>query len=266
MSDLKCWTRYNNKGGKYITCEDNSKKKKSNTKMVKRTNEDRLRQLAIDRDNLLNTERLMEQTEEEDLDLDLDLDNFEDFLTDSRRNLVIPDLLEANEQLDYDIIPMDLSRGSTQRRVEEEDRRQQFLQRDRRNRFLDMTSNQDSRERRETFTRTLSNPNEFMGKTQKQFKPPQIPVEPRYLKRMEKTKKQIAEKNYKSKQAEYRAKRTERFLGEYLEYDRLSKQAKTQEEYDEYRRLMDIGDFMKWERYGKMKAEKYKKKKSLLEV
>ena len=40
----------------------------------------------------------------------------------------------------------------------------------------------------------------------------------------------------------------------------------SQEEYDELRRKMDIGEFMKWERYGKMKQEKYKKKKSLLEV
>lgn len=234
MSDLQCWTRYNKKGGKYIVCNGSKGQKKSNIEYMDR--------------NKYYTDRKKPPVPRQ------------------RKKKEAPIIQDAIDSYKFDIIPMDISRGSTQRRVEREDRRQQFLQRDRRNRFLDMTATQDSRERRQAFSRTLSNPTEFMGKTKKPFKPPQIPVEPRYLKRMEKTKKQIAEKNYKSKQAEYRAKRTERFLGEYLEYDRLSKQAKSQEEYDEYRRLMDIGDFMKWERYGKMKAEKYKKKKSLLEV
>ena len=48
-----------------------------------------------------------------------------------------------------------------------------------------------------------------------------------------KTKKQIAEGNYKSKQAEYRAKRTEKNLQEYLDLDAKSKKAKSKKEYDE---------------------------------
>ena len=165
MSKLECWTRYDSKGNKYITCDDSSKKNIPTINMPRRTNTDRLRQLALDRDNMLNTERLIEQREERELDEFLDLDNFDNFLTESRRNLVIPDLLEANEQLDYDIIPMDLSRGSTQRRVEADDRREQFLERDRRQSFLEATNQSEARGRRRTFTQSLGDTTEFMGRT-----------------------------------------------------------------------------------------------------
>ena len=179
-----------------------------------------------------------------------------------QKSLKRPIIQDAIDSYKYDIMPMDTIKKGIQR----EDRRQEFLQKDRRDRFLEKSDKKEAEKRRRQFSRTLSNPNEFMGKTEKPFKPPQIPVNPRYLKTLANNQKKIDEGNYKSKQAEYRAKRTVRYLKEYLEYDRLSKQAKTQEEYDEYRRLMDIGEFMKWQRYGKMKAEKYKKKKSLLEV
>jgi hypothetical protein len=174
------------------------------------------------------------------------------------RNRTIQDLMRVNEDLDYDILPMDVSRGSTQRRVETEDRRQQFLQKDRRNRFLEMTNQNEATDRRKQFSRTLSNPTEFMGKT---FTPPQIPINPRYIKRMEKTKKQIAEKNYKSKQAEYRAGRQMRSLTEYFDLDARSKKAKSQKEYDDLRLQMEQGDFMKWERYNTAKNKKAQAKR-----
>lgn len=175
----------------------------------------------------------------------------------SKRNRA-PIIQDAIDSYKFDIIPMDVSRGSTQRRVEAEDRRQQFLQRDRRNRFLDMTNINEATDRRKQFSRTLSNPTEFMGSS---FKAPQEPVNPRYLKRMEKTKKQIAEGNYKSKQAEYRALRTERNLQEYLDLDARSKKAKSQKEYDDLRLQMEQGDFMKWERYNEAKNKKAQAKR-----
>lgn len=222
---LECWTRYNNKGTPYTTCEEDGKqlRKKSNK-------------------NYMNRKPPVPR---------------------QRRRQQAPIIRDAIDSYKFDIIPMDISRGSTQRRVEIEDRRTSFLQRDRRNTFLNMTNTNERDNRRQSFSRTLSNPQQFMGKT---FKAPNEPVNPKYLKRMAKTTKQIEEGNYKSKQAEYRAKRQYKYLKEYLDYDTQSKKAKTQDEYDELRRKMDIGEFMKWERYGKMKQEKYKKKKSLLEV
>lgn len=91
----------------------------------------------------------------------------------------IRELLQADEELDYDILPIDVSRGSTQRRVEAEDRRQQFLQRDTRNRFLDASNQREQDRRRREFSRTLSNPTEFVGSTQEdkygdKFNPPLI--------------------------------------------------------------------------------------------
>jgi hypothetical protein len=217
MSDLECWTRYNNKGGKYIVCNGSKGQKKSNIEYMNR-------KPPVPR----------------------------------QKRKQAPIIQDAIDSYKYDIIPMDLSKGSTQRRVETEDRRQQFLQRDRRNRFLDMTATQDSRERRQTFTRTLSNTNEFMGSS---YKAPQEPVNPRYLKRMEKTKKQIAEGNYKNKPAEYRAKRTERNLQIYLDLDAKSKKAKSKKEYDSIRKQMDEGEFMKWEKYNTAKNKKAQEKR-----
>jgi hypothetical protein len=60
---------------------------------------------------------------------------------------------------------MDVSRGSTRRRVEAEERRQQFLQRDRRKSFLEATNEREARGRRRTFTQSLGDTTEFMGKT-----------------------------------------------------------------------------------------------------
>ena len=107
-------------------------------------------------------------TEEEDNVID-DIPNPEDLENDNEyfeyptipqqntENGYLVPLLESNELLDYGLLPMDLSRGSTQRRVEAEDRRQDFLQESRRDMFLE----DDRKFRRESFLRTLSKPNEF---------------------------------------------------------------------------------------------------------
>jgi hypothetical protein len=255
---LECWTRYNNKGTPYTTCEEDGKqlRKKSNINYMNRNKyyTDR-KKPPVPRQKKKKAPIIQDAIDSYKHDI-IPMNTIQQSL----RRPIIQDAIDSYK---HDIIPMDISRGSTQRRVEIEDRRTSFLQRDRRNRYLDMTNTNERDNRRQAFSRTLSNPQEFMGKT---FKAPQIPVNPRYLKRMAKTTKQIEEGNYKSKQAEYRAKRQYKYLKEYLDYDAQSKKAKTQDEYDELRRKMDIGEFMKWERYGKMKQEKYKKKKSLLEV
>tara|TARA_Y100000004_G_scaffold163631_1_gene193157 strand:- start:4905 stop:6260 length:1356 start_codon:yes stop_codon:yes gene_type:complete len=173
----------------------------------------------------------------------------------------IPIIQDAIDSYKYDIIPMD----TIKKGIEREDKRQQFLQRDRRGRFLEKSNKREAEKRRRQFSRTLSNPNEFtlsqISKTEKPFKPPQEPVNPRYIKRMEKTKKQIAEGNYKSKQAEYRAKRQMKSLTEYLDLDAKSKKAKSKKEYDSIRKQMDEGEFMKWERYNTAKNKKAQAKR-----
>jgi hypothetical protein len=237
MSKLACWTRYDSRGYQYTTCEENGKQlrggepRRRTIPNPRRTNTDRLNQLAIERDNLLNTERL---NEERELDEFLDLDNFGSFLE------------QANQQVE------DMTRER------ERSNRQEYLRRDRRRTFIEMTEQDDRDNRREAFTRTLSRPTEFMGSS---YTAPQEPVNPRYLKRMEKTKKQIAEGNYKSEQARYRALRTEKNLQEYLDLDAKSKQSKSQVEYDAIRKQMDEGEFMKWEKYNTAKNKKAQEKK-----
>lgn len=157
MSRLECWTRYNNRGNPYTTCKENGKQlrggepRRRNTTSVgmpRRNNTDRLRQLAIERDNMMNTERLMEQREERELDEFLDLDNFDSFLQ------------QAHQQTE------DIGRER------ERQNREQFLRRDRRNTFIQMTEQDDRDSRREAFTRTLSRPTEFMGRTTKREQTP----------------------------------------------------------------------------------------------
>ena len=170
-----------------------------------------------------------------------------------------PIIQDAIDSYKFDIIPMDKIKSGIKR----EERREQFLQRDRRKTFLEMTEKGDRDSRRRAFSRTLSNPQQFMGKT---YKAPQEAVNPRYVKRFEKVKKQVAEGNYKSKQAEYRAKRQLQSLTEYMDLDTKRKQAKTPEEYTSLSQAMESGDFMKWERYNTMKNKKAIQKKSLYDV
>ena len=134
MSRLECWTRYNNRGNPYTTCEENGKQLRGgeprrSIPMPRRTNSDRLRQLAIERDNMLNTERLIEQREERELDEFLDLNNFESFLE------------QAHQQTE------------DMRRERERSNREQFLRRDRRRTFIEMTEQDDRESRRDAFTR-----------------------------------------------------------------------------------------------------------------
>ena len=231
MSKLECWTRERKNGSKYIVCNDSKGQKKiSNNNMVKEKMKPPVPKVRQGRGKNRNP----------------------------------PIIQDAIDSYKYDIIPMmDISRGSTQRRVEKQERREQFLQRDRRKRFVDMTERGDRDSRRREFTRTLSNPQQFMGKT---YKPPQEPVNPRYIKRFEKVKKQVAEGNFKNKPAEYRAKRQLQSLTEYMDLDTKRKQAKSDEEYTSLSRAMESGEFMKWERYNAMKNKKAREKKSLYDV
>jgi hypothetical protein len=236
MSRLACWTRYDRRGNQYTTCEENGKQLRGGeprrrTFIPRRTNSDRLRQLAIERDNMLNTERL---NEERELDEFLDLDNFGSFLE------------EANQQVE------DMTRER------ERSNRQEYLRRDRRRTFIEMTERDDMDSRRQAFSRTISNPQQFMGSS---FRPPNEPVNPQYLKRQEHLNKKVSEGNFTSKQAEYYYKREKRYMDEYLDLDTKSKQAKSQVEYDDIKKQMDESQFKKWEKYNEEKKKKKKKKK-----
>jgi hypothetical protein len=231
MSKLECWTRERSNNSRYVVCSDSKGQKKiSNNNMVKEKKKPPVPKVRQGRGKNRNP----------------------------------PIIQDAIDSYKFDIIPMmDISRGSTQRRVEQQDRREQFLQRDRRKRFVDMTERGDRDSRRRAFSRTLSNPQQFMGKT---YKAPQEVVNPRYVKRFEKVKKQVAEGNYKSKQAEYRAKRQLQSLTEYMDLDTKRKQAKTPDEYTSLSQAMESGEFMKWERYNTLKNKKQREKKSMYDV
>jgi hypothetical protein len=226
MSKLECWTRERKNGSKYIVCNDSKGQKKiSNNNMVKEKMKPPVPKVRQGRGKNRNP----------------------------------PIIQDAIDSYKYDIIPMDKIKSGIKR----EDRREQFLQRDRRKRFVDMTERGDRDSRRRAFTRTLSNPQQFMGKT---YKPPQDVMNPRYIKRFEKVKKTVAEGNYKNKPAEYRAKRQLQSLTEYMDLDKKRKQAKSDEEYTSLSRAMESGEFMKWERYNALKNKKAREKKSLYDV